>query len=411
MPDWNAYLTSLTDGWSALREALLKPHVDPAELDALLRQARTQQPLPVIWLFGKAQSGKTSIVRALTGSADADIGNGFRPCTRSARLYDYPAGMPLVRFLDTRGLGEVAYDPAEDIAFCEGQAHLLLAVMRALDPPQGAAFEALRAVRARHPEWALVVAQTCLHEGYAAGMAHAMPYPYAEPLLADSVPVELRRALAAQRIALRDLPGEPPRCVPIDLTLAEDGYPPTDYGLDALWNAIESALPLGLRALLGADAAVQDLFSRTAETHIRGYALAATALGALPAAGAFGVPAVQAKLLHTLAALYGFELDARLGGEFLAALGLGISAGYLARYAGRELAKLVPGIGQSVGAVWGASTSGATTYALGRAACAYFAALRGGGQVDAEAVRRAYGEAFSSAPKSLAAPRDTETPR
>ncbi|TCO79707.1 uncharacterized protein (DUF697 family) [Plasticicumulans lactativorans] len=398
MPDWNDPLHALAAGWMALREALLHPHVDPAALDALLRAARTRQPLPVIWLVGRAQSGKTSIVRALTGSPDADIGNGYRACTRTARLYDYPPQAPLVRFLDTRGLGEVAYDPAEDIAFCERQAHLLLGVMRALEPPAGPVTAALAEVRRRHPEWPLVVAQTCLHEAYPPGGGHLLPYPYAAEPLPEAVPAELRRALAAQRAALARLPGAlAPRCVALDLTLAEDGYAPPDYGLEALWAAIEAVLPHGLRATLGTDAGVQDLFARSAEPHLRGYALAAAALGALPAAGAVGVPALQAKLLHSLAALYGLTLDARLAGEFLAALGLGIGAGYLARYAGRELAKLVPGFGQTVGALWGASASGAGTYALGRAACAYFAALRGGAQVDVEAVRRAYGEGLTRA--------------
>ena len=70
--------------------------------------AREKQPLPVLWLIGKAQAGKTSIIRALTGSETAQIGNGFQPCTRTARFYDFPNEAPVARFLDTRGLGEVA---------------------------------------------------------------------------------------------------------------------------------------------------------------------------------------------------------------------------------------------------------------------------------------------------------------
>jgi tRNA U34 5-carboxymethylaminomethyl modifying GTPase MnmE/TrmE len=114
------------DYWRRLREALLKPQVSSAALDAALREARARQPLPVLWLIGKAQAGKTSIIRALTGSEAAEIGNGFQPCTRTARFYDFPTEAPVVRFLDTRGLGEVAYDPTEDIRYCEAQAHLLL---------------------------------------------------------------------------------------------------------------------------------------------------------------------------------------------------------------------------------------------------------------------------------------------
>ncbi|MCB1822073.1 MAG: 50S ribosome-binding GTPase, partial [Candidatus Competibacteraceae bacterium] len=97
-----------SDGWSRLREALLNPRIDPEKLEKALRAARARQPLPVVWLLGKAQAGKTSIIHALTGSPTAEIGDGFQPCTRTARFYDFPAEVPVVRFLDTRGLGEVA---------------------------------------------------------------------------------------------------------------------------------------------------------------------------------------------------------------------------------------------------------------------------------------------------------------
>ena len=150
---------------------------DAAANAAVADRARTLAPL--VWLIGKVQSGKTSIVRALTGATDAEIGAGFRACTRTARIFDFPAEAPIIRFLDTRGLGEAAYDPAEDIAFCEDRAHLILAVVKALDAEQGAVVEAVRAARRRHPDWPLVVAQTSLHEGYPQGMGHVLPYPFA----------------------------------------------------------------------------------------------------------------------------------------------------------------------------------------------------------------------------------------
>lgn len=59
--------------------------------------------LPVVWLLGKTGAGKSSLVRALTGQTEAEIGNGFAPCTRSARSYDFPAHEPLVRFLRHTG--------------------------------------------------------------------------------------------------------------------------------------------------------------------------------------------------------------------------------------------------------------------------------------------------------------------
>src|SRR5437879_3271259 len=87
------------------------------EMQARLEEACKRTPVPVFWLFGKTQSGKTSIVKYLTGACEAEIGTGFRPCTRFSRTYDFPtAEAPILTFLDTRGLDEPGYDPTEDIA-------------------------------------------------------------------------------------------------------------------------------------------------------------------------------------------------------------------------------------------------------------------------------------------------------
>ncbi|MBK1731079.1 YcjF family protein [Thiococcus pfennigii] len=384
------------DYWRRLRAALGSPRVADEALAARLRTARARLPVPVIWLLGKTQAGKTSIIRALTGSSAAEIGNGFQPCTRRARFYDFPAEMPVVRFLDTRGLGEVAYDPQDDIRFSESQAHLLVAVMKVADQRQDDVLEVLRAVRRRHPEWPLLVVQTGLHELYPPAGDHLLPYPFEREPLPEAVPADLRRALAAQRAALADLPGQAPfDWVAVDLTLPEDGLAPVDYGLDALWRAIERVSALGLQASLQGDAEVRDLYARTAHPHIVGYTLTAAGVGAVPLVDLVGVTAIQAKLLHSLAALYGQRWDRRTTGEFLGLLGAGVTTGLLARWLGRGLVKLIPVWGQTVGAVWGASASGATTYALGKAAVYFLTRRRSGLQVDAAALRAVYAEALA----------------
>ncbi|UHD16720.1 YcjF family protein [Thiocapsa bogorovii] len=387
--------TRWSDRWRGLREALLEPRVDDARLGAALQEARARHPLPVVWLIGKTQSGKTSIIRALTGSGLAEIGNGFQPCTATTRLYDFPAEAPLVRFLDTRGLGEVAYDPSADIHYCESQAHLLLAVMKATDIVQDDVRAVLRQVRGRHPEWPLVIAQTGLHEAYPPGGEHPSPYPFEDEGWQESVPIDLARALRAQRDRLGALPGEiPVRWVPIDLTLPEDGFDPPDYGLDALWQAIDGVSTLRLQALLRSDAGVRDAYARSAHPHIVGYAIAAAGVGALPLVDLVGVPAIQAKMLQSLATLYGQDWDRRAIIEFLGLLGTGIGVAYAARSAGRSLVKLIPVWGQTAGAVWGATASGATTYALGKAAGFHFNRRRRGLPADAEGLRRTFAEGF-----------------
>src|SRR5215471_9782247 len=165
-----------------------------------------------------------------TGDQRAEIGQGFEPCTRTAAFYDFPREAPLLRFLDTRGLGEANYDALSDIAWCEGQSHLILAVMQVSDPVQQEVLSALREARQRHPDWPVVVAQTGLHRLYPASLGHPMPYPYTgapEDETQTLLPHALRQALAYQRRLFDPLRGRQPRFVPIDLTMPEDGFPPT----------------------------------------------------------------------------------------------------------------------------------------------------------------------------------------
>lgn len=386
-------LKNWTNYWEQLRTALLEPRVDENLLEASLREARAKMPVPVLWLLGKTQAGKTSIIRALTGSAAAEIGNGFQPCTRNSRFYDFPADIPIVRFLDTRGLGEVSYDPSDDIQYCESQAHLLVAVMKVADINQTAVLDVLHAIRQRHPEWPVLIVQTGLHELYPNGYGHLCPWLYDDDPLPEKVPVDLRRAVQAQRSALKPLPGfAAMRWVAVDLTLPEDGFEPSDYGLQALWQAIESLTSLGLQHQLSGDKEVHDLYARTAHQHIVGYSLTAAGLGALPVVDLVAVSAVQAKLLHSLAVLYGQYWDKRTITEFLGLVGAGIASSFLTRLLSRAVVKIIPFWGQTVGAVWGASSSGATTYALGKAAIYFFARRKDGLNVDPKTFRRIYAE-------------------
>lgn len=389
------YFKNWQDYWKKLQSLLLDPKIDEAALEASLRTAREHVPVPVLWLLGKTQAGKTSIIRSLTGSETAQIGNGFQSCTRHSRFYDFPGEMPIVRFLDTRGLGEVDYDPADDIRFCASQAHLLLAVMKVADLRQEVLFDVLHDIRLQHPEWPLLMVQTGLHELYPAAGKHILPWPYGHEPWPATLPAELKRALLAQRAAAQKLPGFAPiHWIAVDLTLPEDGFEPSDYGLEGLWQAIESLLPLGLQHQLSDEQTVRDLYAHTAHQHIVGYALTAAGLGALPAVDLVAVTAVQAKLLHSLAVLYAQRWDTRTVSEFLGLLGTGIATSYLTRFIGRTVTKLIPILGQTAGAVWGASASGATTYALGKASTYFFNQRKQGLNVDPAVMRRIYAESL-----------------
>lgn len=353
---------------------------------------------PVVWLIGKVQSGKSSVIRTLTGVPEAEIGDGFRACTRASVIFDFPAAEPVIRFLDTRGLGEAGYDPAEDIAFCETRSHLVLATMRAMDVQQDVVMATLAAARRRHPDWPIVVAQTTLHEGYIRP-AHTLPYPFdAEGRPSEGVASGLARSLSAQRAMLAKLPGKGAiRFVPIDFTRVDDGLSPADYGLAELKRALSDVAPLALAAAL-ADEQLRsgDGKARTAHAGILRHALAAAAVDLVPFAGLVAVPGIQANMLRTLAAHYGVEWNKRVAAEFGGALGTGTVVSTLGGFGLRQLAKLIPVYGQTVGAAAASAASFAATYALGKAAVYYLGRRHLGGKAT-EGVTEAYKKAFASA--------------
>jgi len=383
----------LAEAWARLVET----REGEAAPDAVAETAAAEAP--VIWLIGKVQSGKSSIVQAITGATEAEVGSGFRPCTKTARVFDFPPEAPVVRFLDTRGLGEVGYDPREDLSISEAKAHLLLVVARAMDHQQGSIIDAVAAVRRRHPEWPVVVAQTCLHDAYPSGTGHPMPYPFTAPDEALSgVPEALARSLAHQRGEFARIGGSGPLVfVPIDFTRQDDGFEPRLYGLDALLAAIVDAAPRSIGAMIGEmRSTTRGRAARRANPLILGHAAAAAAVDVVPIAGAIAVPGVQARLLHALAAQQGVEWDRRALAEFGGCLGVSILTRLAAGFGIRQLVKLVPIYGQTVGSAAAAATSFATTYALGKAALV-FLARRERGEPDPEAVARAYREALEKA--------------
>ena len=61
-----------------------------AAVEKEIEQLRRKAPIPSIWLFGKTGSGKSSIIRYLTGAESATIGEGYRPETKTSRRFDFP---------------------------------------------------------------------------------------------------------------------------------------------------------------------------------------------------------------------------------------------------------------------------------------------------------------------------------
>jgi uncharacterized protein (DUF697 family) len=378
---------------------LFSPEIDEATLKIALERVRQGLPPPVIWLFGKVQAGKTSIIRALTGAERAQIGDGFKPCTRWAVRYDFPnADFPLAVFLDTRGLGEAGYDPQEDLAAFQIEAHMLLVVVKAIDMALEQVLAALESIIRAKPNWPIVVAQTTLHEGYPPSLRdHLQPYPFAAARLPEAVPTDLARALTFQRTLFARIPVK--RFVPLDFTLPEDGFTDPLYGREALLDAVAEVHPHAvyrtLRQLPELTRTLKDLHFRQAQPHIIAYALAAAAVGAtpLPVADLPVITALQLKLLHTIASLYRQPLGVKTFLELTGTVGLG----FVLRQGARSLLKVIPGFGSAVSGLY----AGATTYALGCALCFYYQVVFEGHLPRPEQLKVFYQEKFAEGMRLL----------
>jgi len=233
-------------------------------------------------------------------------------------------------------------------------------------------------------------------------MQHPDPYPFVtdDPasLASAGVPNDLILSLAHQRRMFAALPGSGPiEFVPIDFTRPDDGFVPVHYGLARFHEVLTRVAPQALvTALTEAREDAGDPAARRARPIILGYATAAAAADVVPVAGMVAVPGVQATLLHKIAQVYDVPWDRRTYAEFAGALGGGLIARYAGGYGIRQLTKLIPVYGQTAGAAAAAAMSFATTYALGRAACA-FARRRKAGGIEPAEVRQAYAIALAEA--------------
>jgi uncharacterized protein (DUF697 family) len=360
----------MLQGWTRLAN-LFK--ADDQHFQARLADARKRAPTPVFWLFGRTQSGKSSIIKYLTGADDAEVGLGFRPCTRFSREYPFPnAEAPLLDFLDTRGLDEPGYDPTEDIQKFHDQAHVVVVTIKVTDHALENVEKHLKAIRADRRGRPVLLALTCLHEAYPQRQ-HVEPYPFKETLYPEGAPQELLRLIAAQQERFKPLVDD---IIPIDLTRPEEGYTDPNYGGPELRQSIMSHLPKAYRqTLLALDATThefRDAALRRAMPVVLSYSTLAAGAGAIPVpfVDLLLLPGIQAKMVHALADVYGQPMTTQRFWEIASSIGSGV----LARQAAREAAKFIPGIGSAAGAAlaWG------LTFALGRAFCQYFQSIREG---------------------------------
>jgi uncharacterized protein (DUF697 family) len=366
------------------------PSIDNSQAERL-EQLRDSAPIPCLWLFGKTGSGKSSIIRCLTGAENAAIGDGYRPETRTSRRYDFPnAENPLMSFLDTRGLAEASYDPSEDITRFSSSTHLLIVTVRVSDHALQPLIEPLRRIRKASPETPTLLVLTCLHEVTGSVDLSDGDDPFAADGTIDDpqrIPADLRMLLEAKRSQFEGLFDA---VIPVDLTQIEDGFADPNFGSTRLQQAILNQLPHAYRqALLGLqDAGTTSQSDRQRQSRLQvlaSSAMAATA-GAVPVPWV-DIPAVlgiQTHLAIKIAGIYEQEITPARWAVLSSAAGSRIAL----RLAIRGALKFIPMVGMAVGA----ATSFAFTYAMGMSWDWYFADLRRGNVPTADQLQEVFSD-------------------
>jgi len=347
-------------------------YINPGENTELKKGSeKWAKQLPTLWLLGKTGAGKSSLIQTFTKDSTIDIGNGFSPCTKTAKSYEYPLEKPILRFLDTRGLSEAGYDPTEDIAVCQNGSHALIIMMKADDVEQSDLVNALRKIKDIGGIQHLLIVHTNIL----------------------SVSEEERdQAINYNQSKIEDIWDKEVNSVYVDFSPDDN----TSIGIAELKKAASEMLPF-LHTIINDEkhtSQEEDNFNMLRK-EIIWYSGSAGASDLVPGVGLISVPAIQGKMLHSLANQYGVEWDKKTFMEFIGTLGAGFTMRYSAKFAIRELVKFIPVYGQTVGAGAAAVISSASTYAIGRVACKYLYHKSKGEPVSKEEMTKLYEEALN----------------
>lgn len=401
-------IDSLVNTWNSLTGEVMKRlpidqltntvlqwfSVSDTQVAEILEKVRQELPTTEALLIGKPQTGKSSIIRGITGVSAEIVGQGFRPHTQNTQRYTYPAeDLPLLIFTDTVGLGD-AYQHTDkviaellaDLAENTGRAQVFIVTVKIDDFATDSLLEITRQLRQKHPKIPCLLAVTCLHQLYTPNTADHPPYP---PDCED-----INRAYQEIKETFKDLYDN---SVLIDFTLEEDGYNPVFYGLEAFRDNLADLLPKAeantIHQLLDRETSnkLGNLYRDVARRYMLAFSVIAATLAAipLPLATMPVLTALQVSMVGVLGKLYGQVLTPSQAGGVVSA----IAGGFLAQAIGRELVKFIPGFGSVIAASW----SAAYTWALGEGACVYFGDLMGGKKPDPKRIQRVMKEAFSAA--------------
>ncbi len=374
---------------------------DETQIAAILATVRSQLPTTEALLIGKPQSGKSSIVRGLTGVSAEIVGQGFRPHTQSTTRYNYPSSeLPLLVFTDTVGWGEIDRDTnsliqelVSDLEAETSRPRMIILTVKINDLAIDTLRQIVTELRQKYPQIPCLLVVTCLHEVYPTSQTN---HP--------EDPIKIETVVRAFTAIQQAFTGLFDRAILIDFTLPEDGYTPEFYGLETMRTTLADLLPeaeaRAMCQLLAASDSpsggesgdrLSNIYRDVARRYILPCAIAAGTIAAipLPFADLPVLTAIQVSMVGLLGKLYGQTLTPAQAGGVVSA----IAGGFVAQLVARQLIKFIPGFGSVISASWAA----AYTWALGEGACVYFGDLMGGKTPDPHEIQAVMAEAFALA--------------
>lgn len=335
---------------------------DVSESVELLRVER----IPTIWLLGKTSAGKSSFIKKLTGYTHIPVGIGFMPCTQTMDEYLFPETEPLLKLMDTRGLGEAGYDSSEDVKTVSEISDLIVVVAKLDEPNQSDVLAVLKGSKKFGVSKNLVV----LHTGEF-----------------DDLDEQAQRALAFNQSQFDAVWHGDVNHVRVDL------YDEKHHGHNEVEEALASVLPS--IALLIEEQKLDGLEAEKLSTihpTILRYSGLSGAAGAMPVVGSVSAVAAQGAMIKAIAEHHDIEWSRQTLFEFFSALGLSFALTQAASLGGKTLLSAVP--------IAGSALSGglafATSYGLGRVADYYFFRKKNGIETNEDELQALYKKMFTT---------------
>lgn len=340
--------------------------VNPASDERIKKASEVNiESIPKIMLLGKTGSGKSSLIKEMTGS-NVEIGKGWKPCTMSLSEYAFPSeDKPILKFIDTRGVGEAGFEHESSISSDVEQflpIAMTIIVAKLDDPEQDISYELIKKVKAfKDSKKLLVLTGLDLVDEPEKIIQH-----HKEKLSAFSSDFECVAVDFKAKIGIEDLDSKLCDFLPLldDLIQKKTHSDQESENFDKL------------------------------KTEVLWYSGVAGGADAIPVVGAVSVPAIQGKMLYDLATKYDLEWDKKLMTEFFSCLGASFMLSYAGSFGARQLSKLIPVWGQTAGSAASAAIGFASTFAIGRVACMYFYHKSRGESVCSEDLREQYKKCF-----------------